>query len=125
MQFKPEMIEAIKAGRKTQTRRPTTVNDAVVIADGKIKSVSRKGRLQWEVGRTYSVCPGRGRQRQGLIRLEAIQSEIIYLISDSDAQSEGFDNALAFLRYWRGLYPRSPVHQVVWVLTFELMAKQP
>ena len=69
MLFKPEMIDAIVAGKKTQTRRIvrpgeyqrylpslTFANQAVIAQRGIAGHFTK-----WEVGRSYAVQPGRGK----------------------------------------------------------------
>jgi hypothetical protein len=75
MIFQKESIEAILAGRKTMTRR--LVKEGEYLKTGEfayngwydyeknnekelIRVVKNK-RVKWQVGRKYSVCPGRGK----------------------------------------------------------------
>lgn len=65
MQFKPESINAIVNGTKTETRRVVKPGETLeevellptVIA---VTGGYPKGRLKWQVGRDYAVSPGRG-----------------------------------------------------------------
>jgi hypothetical protein len=114
------MILAIQEGRKTQTRRPTSVKDSVGHRGQTVFWVKRNGRLLWEVGKAYSVCPGRGKPRVGLIKITAIRSEPLLMIPEEDARREGFTGAETFLAAWRQMYPRADVaNDMVWVLSFE------
>jgi hypothetical protein len=120
MQFKPDMTAAIREGRKTQTRRPTSIHDSVGLWGAEVGWVKRKGRILWEVGRTYSVCPGRGEKRVGGIRILAIRSEVLLMLPEEDARREGFTGAETFLAAWHRLYPKAnAANDMVWVLTFE------
>jgi hypothetical protein len=128
MQFKPAMIEAIKAGRKTQTRRPVKPGDfqlwdrSTLLAGARVITVCDvKGRIRWRVGGRYSVCPGRGKDRVGLIQLTGIRSDGIGQISERDALAEGFESREAFLAAWKALYPKGNLESNVWVLEFKAL----
>jgi hypothetical protein len=49
-------------------------------------------RLKWEVGRTYAVCPGRGKHQVARIHLLGIRSEKIQDISYEDIGKEGLNH---------------------------------
>lgn len=76
MNFRPELAEAVVAGRKTVTRR------------------------------RIAVCPGRGKVRIGSAAVAAVErenfspAEITYL----EARREGFDSVLAFIETWINLH---------------------
>lgn len=129
MQFKTEMIEAIKAGRKTQTRRLCKPGERLSYLDG-LKAMSnarvldRRQHVRYRVGGHYSMCPGRGQRRVGLIRLSAIRLELVAVISEKDSDAEGFHSRDEFLGYWRALYPHlDPVLTPVWVLSFQYISE--
>lgn len=124
MQFKPDMIQAIQEGWKTQTRRPRTAEDDVVLEGEEIVGVNRKGRALWRVGCAYSICPGRGKKRVGLLKITAIREEPLLTISEKDARREGFTGAETFLAAWRSLYPKTgDAWAHVWVLSFEMAGR--
>lgn len=158
MQFTEHSINEIKAGRKTQTRRvakPTeicvtenngwlyeydhddfSVPDAEHITRVEIGEVGMLGRLKWEVGRTYAICPGRGKPSVGRIRLTGIRRERLHQIDDEAAIAEGVNPHNAEVL---GYTPRAAFEEVwkeingakswndnppVWVLTFEYVESE-
>jgi hypothetical protein len=67
MQMQPKHIDKIVRDEKTETRRLVKPeHDAIYdIANGNYDTVSavfQSGRLKWQVGRNYSVQPGRTRK---------------------------------------------------------------
>jgi hypothetical protein len=122
------MIEAIKAGRKTQTRRPMKAGDVqwwdhpeIPEYELKSKVYDGKGRIRWRVGHCYSICPGRGKLGIGFIEILAIWRQPVREISEADALAEGFENREAFLAAWKALYPKGNLEAHVWVLEFRLV----
>ena len=146
MIFKPDSIALIEQGIKTQTRRP--VKDSEIgwhpgyPTDAPTSEVrfGTHDRIKWQVGRTYAVCPGRGKPSVGRIKLLAIRREPVNAIMDDDARAEGLvldatgngyrygDMELqggtagqAYLWLWSTLYHRSDLTELCWVLSFELV----
>lgn len=99
MIFTPEHCELIKQELKTHTRRLKyphhhfAVGNQLgmkTIPDRVYERFSRyHSRLKWEVGRTYAVCPGRGKHQVARIRLLGIRDERIQDISYDDIRAEG------------------------------------
>ena len=113
MLFKPELINKIVLGEKTQTRRPVKSTDPT-----------------WRVGKTYAVQPGRGQSgvwwnpqtKEWLrfrseyhgavellrIRILEIDSQDVRDISHADSIAEGFNTECdpkgKFLEIWCGFY---------------------
>jgi hypothetical protein len=125
MQFHEDMVAAILAGSKTQTRRPFQPYDVVKRGGppfAEIQSVRRKGYLLWQVGKTYAVCPGRGKRGVGRILVKRIRDEWMSTISEEDALAEGFPSRLAFIERWRTMYGNDyPASGWIWVIEFELV----
>jgi len=143
MIFTPESINLIRSGAKTQTRRPVKGRDHRThynAGNGWVYEVARGDRLQWCVGRTYAVCPGRGKHQVGRILLKAIRCEPVAEICHTDAMAEGLrwnDDGIAcygtrtipgagiltdaYLALWRTMYPKSDLTELVWVLEFEMV----
>ena len=119
MLFKPELIGKIKAGKKTQTRRPVRgvnlavdksgnpgATDSPFFAQiGPIEVVmTEKGRAIYEVGKTYAICPGRGKPQVARYKLLKIRYEDVRNISDADAMAEGFSDRQGFWKVWVNFY---------------------
>ena len=95
------------------------------------------GRCKWVVGRTYAVCPGRGKHSVGRIKLLEIRRERVQDITGADAQAEGCivrasnilpvsGAAIAIDLYselWDSINPKKgdrwEDNPLVWVLMFE------
>jgi len=140
MIFLPDSVALILSGAKTQTRRPTKEGDSIYRG-----RIGRGGRLLWEVGRTYAVCPGRGKRAVCRIRITEIRCRRVCDISDKDVPAEGLrwdfkrgrwvygktvlenrawypnQNIAAYLWLWRSMYPKSDCEELCWALTFELV----
>lgn len=93
MQFILEHCPMVVDGRKTQTRRLWKEGDALIETNSYLHWVENSnGRLRWMTGKTYAVCPGRGKKAIGRtppiksIRLERLQD-----ISPEDCWAEGID----------------------------------
>jgi len=103
--FKPELVELIVAGRKTQTRRP-----------------DRGVPCRYLPGREYAVQPGRGMRQVARIAVEAVWSTTPAHITTHEAHAEGFDSIGEFLAYWDRLYPGSDFGERVWAIQFRLVS---
>lgn len=91
MNFTPENAQNVIAGTKTQTRRICGNNDAAnsdATFNANIIEVFRNSKSKWRVGRTYAVCPGRGKKSIGRIRITNIRLESVQDISRKDAIAE-------------------------------------
>lgn len=103
MIFAPEMVKAIQASKKTQTRR---------VVKSKI--------CRYRQGRSYSIQSGRGRAGTGRLTVtEEPRQERLIDISLLDARREGFRTRRDFFDYWVQLHGVIKEQQLVWVLTFE------
>jgi hypothetical protein len=135
MQFKPELIEKILVGEKTQTRRPVKSKDERWFDDwDNTIYVYRNNRIHWATGRTYAICPGRGKPQVARFRLLFIRREDVRHISNLDSIAEGFRDYMGFLKTWTGFYDPSHITGFpslledrpaylydAWVLEFELV----
>lgn len=119
MIFLPELLEKILAGQKRQTRRMAYPDDEIRLFNGRgmAHAVVRRGRILWEVGRTYAACPGRGKRGVCRLQLDRIRLEKASHISDRSVQAEGFGSRAEFFEVWDKLHPNSR-QRWVWVLDF-------
>lgn len=88
MIFQPESIEKILKGSKTQTRRIRKPGERFIdyLPGGKV--VFTESRTKWATGKTYAICPGRGKPGVARIRLLDIREEPLQDITDADAIAE-------------------------------------
>lgn len=110
-QFKPELIQKILAGEKTQTRRLRKSGDEYTrtMTQGKhperrVYQVYRNNRLLWQCGKTYAVCPGRGKPQVARFKLQIMRWEDVRQISGANSRAEGFRNRLEFWLTWCGFH---------------------
>ncbi len=64
MNFRPELAEAVMAGRKTATRRLVSDNP---------RSPWWREKCVYRVGQVVAVCPGRGRRQIGRARVSSVE----------------------------------------------------
>lgn len=113
MLFKPELIEKIKLGEKTETRRVVKPNERLIgfmpgTRFGKcvaqtlnINEREVPHRIKWQVGKTYAICPGRGQKGVGHIKVVYLgENQDVRLIGEGAAKAEGFESVNAFLSTW-------------------------
>jgi uncharacterized protein YqfB (UPF0267 family) len=105
MIFKPELVELIKQGKKTMTRRPVKPGEK---------------ECRYKPNHAYALQPGRGKRGDEKITIVAVRQQRLDDISEKDAKREGFANKQAFVRYWIGLYGHYDPDQLVWVISFVL-----
>lgn len=124
MIFSGIRFQQVLDGVKTQTRRPVKSDHAQSLINGSIKEIDPKKsklRLKYSVGKTYAVCPGRGKRGQGFIQIDNIRWQTVGQISDDDAVLEGMENREQFFDVWRELYGGIDPLQFVWVIDFHLV----
>lgn len=131
--FKPELIDKIVVGKKTQTRRPSKAGEVLRQIESphggyKPLGVYQHNRAKMLIGHDYAVVPGRGKpgvcwqselqtwRETGMnnrcddaskmlrIRVLDIRQEDVRNISVEDAIAEGFETRADFWRVWCGFY---------------------
>ena len=106
MIFAPSMVAAILESRKTQTRR-------VAYCD--------RPTCTYQVGRTYSVQPGRGKPAKARLHVTGVRRERLWRITDDDVRAEGFVRRNEFADHWKQVNGSLNWDDDVWVITFELV----
>ena len=81
MNFRPELAAAVMDGTKDVTRRLTSENP---------RSPWWAGGCSLKVGRDYAVCPGRGKDAIGRVRIVSATLEAAGAVTDAEAVREGF-----------------------------------
>jgi hypothetical protein len=112
--FRPELVEAIRRGRKSETRR---------VANGNPNSPWYRGACAFSKGHVggYAICPGRGKAAVG--RLELTEDPVLEKLGDLDdeaARREGFADLLEFEAYWERLHGKWDPNLEVWVIKFNV-----
>lgn len=127
MLFKPELIERILAGDKTQTRRVVKPGEQIVVdataPDVPVAILDARGRVKWRVGQTYALQPGRGKAGIG-VRIRVKRLALDYdarQISEADARAEGFRSREEFLETWIAINGASATYRA-WVIEFEVVS---
>lgn len=115
MNFQPELAAQVMAGEKTVTRRLVSDNP---------RSPWFEGGCSLQVGRDYAVCPGRGKNAIGRVRIIRATLEPLALLNyDQEARREGFDDVEAFEAAWRSINGAYDPESLVWRIEFEVVER--
>lgn len=112
MNFKPELVEKILAGEKTQTRRRMSENP---------RSPWYSGGCSLKVNHAYALCPGRGKVQVGKIAVHDVRGLLLGDLTFEDARAEGFAHPMGFANYWAAMHGAYVVMERVWAITFSLI----
>ena len=115
MNFRPELAAKVLAGEKTVTRRLVSDNP---------RSPWSRARCALVVDRDYAVCPGRGKNTIGRVRILGVDQRRLGLLLDSEARAEGFADAHAFGEAWRAINGAYLPDALVWRVEFELLRSE-
>jgi hypothetical protein len=107
--FRPELAEKVMAGEKTVTRRLVSNNQ---------RSPWYVARCGLKVDHTYAVCPGRGKNAIGRVRV--VSAELVPLadLDEDEARREGFESAAAFFAGLDAINGK-PISREEWVWRVE------
>jgi hypothetical protein len=107
--FRPALAQAVVDGRKTVTRRVASENP---------RSPWSKDRCGMRVGRSYAVCPGRGKPSIGRVTITSTAIERLGYLDDAEARREGFDSAAEFVETFEALHGPYDPSVLVWRVEF-------
>lgn len=111
MIFHPDLAKKVLAGEKTVTRR----------------LVSDNPRSPWfstrcvRVGRDYAVCPGRGKEGIGRVRIIDVRQAVLGDVDATEARKEGFRSREAFVEAWTAINGCFDPYAAVWRVEFEVL----
>ncbi len=133
MIFRPLLIDAIREGLKSETRRLMLPGDEIESREGpgspgrmtkRLQVRRADGRLRWATGRIYWAQPGRGQFGTLRYTISDIFLERLQAITIEGAVREGISNVnpvWAFGALWNSIHPKPPHrwqdNPLVWVLT--------
>jgi hypothetical protein len=112
MNFRPELAQAVMAGRKTVTRRALSDNP---------RSPWWRERCSLVVGRDYAVCPGRGKHAIGRISIVSVRRVRLGDLDEAEAQREGFAGGREFVAAFEAINRcYADPDALVWRVEFEV-----
>jgi len=114
--FRPELAAKVMAGEKTVTRRLVSSNPRSPWYDDGCGLV---------VGRDYAVCPGRGKNALGRVKITGTRLKRLGFLRDSEARAEGFANREQFEAAWTAINGVYEPSALVWVVEFEVVERTP
>lgn len=117
MNFRPEMVAAIRRGQKTETRRVANLNPNSPWC--RERCGYRTAAMAGLDEKTYAICPGRGKTSVGRLTLvEEPELTLVENITDLGGFREGFDDREGFLDYFRKMHKGISLKAEVWRLHF-------
>lgn len=111
MNFQPELAQAVMAGRKSVTRRLVSDNP---------RSPWWREECSLVVGRDYAVCPGRGKDQIGRVRIVSVDRRSLAPFNTGEAQAEGFHSVDAFVQAWKAINGSVDWSARVWRVEFQV-----
>lgn len=112
MNFKPELAAKVMAGEKTVTRRLVSDNP---------RSPWFAERCGLKVDHTYAVCPGRGKNAIGRVRIVSARLTLLSRLTDAEARAEGFPDRAAFEAAWQDINGSYDPWDSVWRVEFRVV----
>jgi hypothetical protein len=111
--FTPSLAQAVLDGRKTVTRRLVSPNP---------RSPWASGACRLKVGKTYAVCPGRGKHAVARVEITAVRRAPLGHLTRDEARREGFESAADFEQAWAAINGGYDPTALVWRVGFRLAA---
>lgn len=115
MNFRPELAAKVMAGEKTVTRRLVSDNYRSPWAASGCKLV---------VGRSYAICPGRGKHAIGRVVVRQVTLEQLGELDDVEAIREGFPHKIAFEQAWKKINGHFDPQAWVWRVAFTIEGRE-
>ena len=113
MNFQPELAAKVMAGEKTVTRRLVSLNP---------RSPWSRERCSLVVGRDYAVCPGRGKNAIGRVRIVSVeQLHLGQRMTTAEARAEGFSSRAEFKSAWIDINGEWSDGVLVWRVEMETL----
>lgn len=113
MNFKPELAERVMRGEKTVTRRLVSSNP---------RSPWFEGGCSLKVGHTYAVCPGRGKNAIGRVRIVSVDKRHLGQgLTTAEARAEGFADRGEFRSAWTEINGSWSDGVLVWRVEFAVV----
>lgn len=113
MNFKPELAAKVMSGEKTVTRRLVSDNP---------NSPWWQAACSLKVGQDYAVCPGRGKNQIGRVRVKSVSLESLAEFGgDDEARREGFSSWEEFRDVWVSINKGYDSAALVWRIWFEVV----
>lgn len=109
MNFRPELAAKVMAGEKTVTRRLVSDNP---------NSPWWRERCSLKIDHTYAVCPGRGKNAIGRVRIVRVMSEPLGYLNVDEARREGFRDSNGFEGAWHAINGGYDPDVIVWRVEF-------
>lgn len=113
MNFQPGLAAKVMAGEKTVTRR---------ICNDNPRSPWWLRRCSLKPGRSYAVCPGRGKNAIGRVVVVSVRYSRLGDVDDGEARREGFDSAESFAAAFRQINGEYDPDLLCWRVEFRVDA---
>lgn len=110
MNFKPLLAAKVMAGDKTVTRR--------LVSDNR-RSPWWRECCSLKLEQTYAVCPGRGKNAIGRVRILEVRLEPLGRLNVLEARKEGFRDSNHFEGIWFAINGSYDPEALVWRVEFE------
>lgn len=111
MNFQPHLAELVMSGRKTVTRR---------LVSGNERSPWFDGGCSLKVGRDYAICPGRGKDAIGRVKIKHVRRERLGMLTGAEAYREGFGGPSEFQDAFKAINGSYDADAIVWRIEFEV-----
>ncbi|MEW6016517.1 MAG: ASCH domain-containing protein [Pseudomonadota bacterium] len=102
--FKPEHVQPILEGRKTQTRRT--------------------GKRRWNVGAVHQARTAIFGEPFARLRIKDVHQESLGEIDEADARAEGYPSVAAYREAFTRIYGKWDDLMKVWVVDFEAVEEE-